>query len=97
MLEKLECIPEALATAIENAAHDGDRLTESSCALDLLRRGIGLCKHPISIAIDGIDELTEQSQKVVCNGLKELVQSNHLPTKLFLTGREDLSSLLAVS
>ena len=97
MLEKLECIPEALATAIENAAHDGDRLTESSCALDLLRRGIGLCKYPVSIAIDGIDELTEQSQKVVCNGLRELVQSDHLPTKLFLTGREDLSSLLAVS
>ncbi|PVH79019.1 hypothetical protein DL98DRAFT_421132 [Cadophora sp. DSE1049] len=95
-LERLESIPEALATAIEKTAHDGDRLTDSSCALEFLRRGIEPCEDPIYISIDGLDELTEQSQKAICHGLKELMNGDLVPIRLFLTGREDLSSLLAI-
>ncbi|KAH7416746.1 hypothetical protein BKA64DRAFT_701531 [Cadophora sp. MPI-SDFR-AT-0126] len=96
VLGKLESIPEALATAIEKTPHDGDRVTDGSCALDFLRRGIELCGDPIYIALDGIDELTEQSQKATCNGLKELINGCLVPIRLFLTGREDMSSLLVV-
>ncbi|KAK0118571.1 hypothetical protein ONS95_007457 [Cadophora gregata] len=96
VLGKLKSIPETLAATIENAAHDGDRLTDSSCALESLRKGIELCSDPIYISVDGIDELTEESQKTICHGLKDLIDGNSVPIRLFLTGRQDLSSLLHI-
>ena len=96
VLVKMEGIPEDLAIAIENAAQDENRLTDTSCALGLLRRSIEQCEDPINIAIDGIDEMTEQSQKTICSGLKELMNGDLSPIRLFLTGRENLSRSLDI-
>ncbi|KAL2064621.1 hypothetical protein VTL71DRAFT_3758 [Oculimacula yallundae] len=94
VLKSIELVPEPLAIAIEEASHDGNRLTDHSCALDLLLKCIATCTAPIYISIDGLDEMTEESQKITCKCLRQAINDDELPIMLFLTGREDLQPLL---
>jgi hypothetical protein len=93
-LEKVEILPETLASEIEQADHDGERLTDPSGALILLQKSLELVPGPIYLILDGLDEATESSQILICKQLKQLIQKSGLPIKLFITGREELGSLL---
>lgn len=91
---KINTIPEPLATVIEEASHDGNRFTDHLQALNILQECLSTYLKPIYMSIDGLYEMTEESQKITCRGLSRLVNvdSNHI--KLFITGREDLANLL---
>lgn len=93
-LEKVEILPETLASEIEQADHDGERMTDPSKALILLQRSLKLVPGPIYLILDGLDEATESSQILICNNLKQLIEKSELPIKLFITGREELGPLL---
>ncbi|KAG4436826.1 hypothetical protein IFR05_007675 [Cadophora sp. M221] len=96
VLMKIDTIPEPLAAVIEQAAHDGSRLTDHLQALDILQECISTCLKPMYMSIDGLDEMTEESQKITCRGLSRLVNVDANPIKLFMTGREDLANLLLI-
>lgn len=87
-------IPELLAREIEQAVHDGERLTDQVKALDFLDQSIHLLTSPVFIAVDGLDEASEASQRLICKGLKRVLESASTSIKLFITGREDMRSLL---
>lgn len=95
-LEKVEVLPETLASEIERADHDGERLTDPTKALVLLQKSLELVPGPIYLILDGLDEATESSQTFLCNKLKHLIQTSAIPVKLFITGREDLQSVLTL-
>lgn len=59
LLEHVGVIPENLFTEIEQADHDGDRLTNQSQALQILLRCVALFPHPLFIVLDGVDEASE--------------------------------------
>lgn len=93
-LEKVDVIPESLACEIEEADHDGERMTDQSRAHQILRRCIELLPQPLFIFLDGLDEASESAQAVSCRGLSQILNDTSHPIKLFLTGREHLRSLL---
>ncbi|PMD21213.1 hypothetical protein NA56DRAFT_572794 [Hyaloscypha hepaticicola] len=93
-LEKLEVLPETLASEIEQAEHDGEKLADPSQALIILQKSFHLVPDPIYLILDGLDEATESAQNLICNNLKQLFGRTGLPIKLLITGREDLSSSL---
>jgi hypothetical protein len=93
-LEKVEIIPETLASEIEQADHDGERLMNHSTALDILRESLALVPGPIYMILDGLDEATEASQNAICNDLRQLIQKSAITIKFLITGREELGSLL---
>lgn len=94
-LEGMETF-ESLADDIEQAGHDGERLTDQSKALDLIQKAVNLYARQFYIVIDGLDEANESSQKVICNGLRQLLNNASVGIKLFITGREELGSLLRI-
>lgn len=96
LLEKVDPIPEPLASAIEEANHDGERLTDQLKALEIFQRSIELCSDSIYVVLDGLDEATETSQKIICQGFRQLLNNDLLSIKLFLTGREELGTLLRI-
>jgi hypothetical protein len=69
-LEKVEILPETLASEIEQAEHDGERLTDISKALAILQKSFQLVPGPLYLILDGLDEATESSQNLICNSLK---------------------------
>jgi hypothetical protein len=96
ILEPLPRIPEALLHSIEHANHDGDKLTDHRKTLDILRDAIHYVEEA-RIILDGMDELSERSQKIVCEGLREVWQGTDAVVKFFITGREDPSSMILVN
>ncbi|KAE8442960.1 hypothetical protein EG329_002498 [Mollisiaceae sp. DMI_Dod_QoI] len=94
ILEKRDTIPEALAVTIEEADHDGDRLIDHSKALHLLQQCIETLSHPWCIILDGLDECTESSQRIIFEGLRHLLHRNGSTVKLFITGRAELDASL---
>lgn len=97
ILASLNLIPEPLATDIEQVEHDGERIIDHSKALDLLKRSIELLSTPTRLVFDGLDEATENSQKIISNGFREILESPSTPLKLLITGREELGSLLRIN
>ena len=95
-LESSENIPEPLATAIEEADHDGERITDESKALDFLRQSIELLPAPVYLVFDGLDETSEPSQKIISNGLRQLLNDSSLRIKLFVTSRDEFGSALRI-
>ena len=93
-LEKVEILPETLALEIEQADHDGERLTDPSQSLILLQRSLELVPDPIFLVLDGLDEATESSQTLMCSKLKHLIEKSGFSVKLLITAREELGSLL---
>ena len=94
VLENVEIIPEALASDIEYADHDGDRLTDQKAALDFFCRSVKLSPRSFSLVFDGLDEASEKSQKAICNSFRELLHDSTRSIKLLVTGREDFGFLL---
>ncbi|TVY93107.1 Ankyrin [Lachnellula willkommii] len=94
-LEGMETF-ESLADDIEQAGHDGERLTDQSKALDLIQKAVNLYARQFYIVLDGLDEANESSQKVICDGLRQLLNNASVGIKLFITGREELGSLLRI-
>ncbi|KUJ07177.1 uncharacterized protein LY89DRAFT_370709 [Mollisia scopiformis] len=94
ILERQETLPEPLAPTIERAEHDGDRLTDHSEAFRLLVQCIEIATHPLCIVLDGLDECTEHSQKIICDGLQHLLHLDNLKLKVFITARAELESSL---
>jgi hypothetical protein len=93
-LEKVEVLPETLASEIEQADHDGERLTDPSKSFILLQKSLELVPGPIFLVLDGLDEATESSQTLICGKLKQLIEKLGFSVKLLITGREELGSLL---
>ena len=93
-LEKLEVLPETLASEIEQAEHDGEKFADPSKALIILQKSFHLVPDPVYLILDGLDETTESAQNLICNNLKQLFERTGLPINLLITGREDLSSSL---
>lgn len=93
-LINVEILPESLALEIEQADHDGEKLTDLSKVLDILQKTLELMTGPIYLFLDGLDEVKESSQNLICNKMKQLVESAGLCIKLFITGRDDLGPLL---
>ncbi|KAH7348858.1 hypothetical protein BKA65DRAFT_550923 [Rhexocercosporidium sp. MPI-PUGE-AT-0058] len=96
ILMRIDPLPEPLATMIEEAAHDGNRLADHIQALEILQQCIAVYLKPIHLSIDGLDEMTEDSQKITCRGLSRMVNDDRSVIKLFMTGREDLANLLLI-
>ncbi|TVY39940.1 hypothetical protein LOCC1_G005838 [Lachnellula occidentalis] len=94
-LEGMETF-ESLADEIEQADHDGERLTDHSKALDFMQKAANLYARQFYIVLDGLDEANESSQKVICNGVRQLLNNASVEIKLFITGREELESLLHI-
>lgn len=97
ILENIKTIPDPLANTIEQADHDGDRLTNPSKALHILQQAIKLSSCPLYLILDGLDECTEYSQKVICDALQQT--SNHVKSniKLCITARSELDTLLTLN
>lgn len=95
-LERLEVVPEPLATDIERSDHDGERLLDPMKAAEFLERAIDLLPNPTFVIFDGLDEAEESAQKIICNGLRHSVNYATIPIKLLITGREETSSLLRI-
>jgi hypothetical protein len=93
-LEKVEILPETLASEIEQADHDGERLTNPSQSLILLQKSLELVPGPVFLVLDGLDEATESSQTLLCSKLKHLIEKYGFSVKLLITAREELGSLL---
>ena len=93
MLELLSQIPEALLESVEHANHDGEKLTDHYRTLNVLRHSIDYVGQA-RIVLDGMDELSENSQKIVCAVLQDLLQKTDAVIKLFVTGREDPVSMI---
>jgi hypothetical protein len=89
-LEKVDVIPESLASEIEQAHHDGERLTDQSQALQILLRSIALFRYPLFLVLDGLDEMRESAQNLTYHGLSQLLNDSRRPVKLLLTSREEL-------
>ncbi|CZR67167.1 uncharacterized protein PAC_17066 [Phialocephala subalpina] len=94
ILEVVENIPEALAAAVEEADHDGHRLTEDSKALLILQQCIELSPHQLHIILDGLDECTEHSQKFILDGLRQVMHKEGSTVRLFNTARAELGTSL---
>lgn len=94
ILEKVPEIPESIASMIERASHDGDRLTDHSKALAILQKSIESISQPLYPVLDGLDECTEHSQKIICSGLRELLHHANPTTKLYITSRSELDTSL---
>ena len=97
ILEKLERIPETLASDIESADHDGERMIEQSKALDILQHACAISSSPLYIILDGLDEVREGSQKLICNAMSRLCTKSSLQIKLLVTGREELGPLFSLA
>ncbi|PMD40956.1 hypothetical protein L207DRAFT_544209 [Hyaloscypha variabilis F] len=93
-LEQIEILPETLALEIEQVEHDGEKLANSQAALIILQKSLELVPGPIFVVLDGLDEATEPSQLLICNNLKQLIEKSGVSVKLFITGRDELGSLL---
>lgn len=85
LLHRIAPIPDPLACTIEEAAYDGDRLTDVTRALRPLQGCLELSLSPVYVVIDGLDEMTEQSQRIVYRSLSQLVNKPSSGFKLFLT------------
>ena len=85
---------DSLADDIEQAGHDGECLTDQSKALDLLQKAAHLYAKQFYLVLDGLDEANESSQKLICDGLRQLLDNASVGIKLFITGREELGPLL---
>jgi hypothetical protein len=94
ILEKNEIIPEPLASTIEQAGQDGDRLADDSKALDILQQCIETYSQSLYVILDGLDECTESSQKIICDGLRHLMHREGPSVKLYITSRAEVSTLL---
>jgi hypothetical protein len=93
-LEQIKILPETLALKIEQVEHDGEKLANSQAALIILQKSLKLVPGPIFVVLDGLDEATEPSQLLICNNLKQLIEKSGVSVKLFITGRDELGSLL---
>jgi hypothetical protein len=93
-LENVEILPDSLALQIEQADHDGEKLTDVSAALAILQNSLELVRAPIYLFLDGLDEATEPSQILICEKMKQLIENSGSCIKLFVTGRDELGSLL---
>ncbi len=96
LLEKVEPLPENLASIIEKLEHDGEQLTSSEKVLELLLQAIQIHPHLIYFVLDGLDEASEKSQKTVHQGLDKCLTASSTVLKLLLTGREELKSQLSI-
>jgi len=98
-LGQVEVIPEPLATEIEYANHNGERLLDPTQAIRFLQQSLEVSSKSMHfyVVFDGLDEATESSQNIICNGLRNILSEPSIPVKLFITGREDLGSLLRVN
>lgn len=94
ILEKSATIPDPLADVIEQADHDRDRLVNPSKALHILENSIEASTRPVYLILDGLDECTEHSQKVICDSLRQLLGHDKSSIKLFITARFELDALL---
>lgn len=93
-LEHVQILPETLASEIEQAEHDGEKLANPTEALIILQKSLDLVTSPVFLAVDGLDEATESSQILIYKNLKQLVENSGLPVKLLITGRDELGLLL---
>jgi hypothetical protein len=50
----------------------------------------------VCIVVDGLDEASEVSQKLICNGLRQVLEKASTSVKLFITGRAEMGSLLRI-
>lgn len=94
ILETVELIPEALAVAVEEADHDGDRLADDTKALLILQKCMESSSRKLHIILDGLDECTEYSQKVILDGLRQVLYHEGSTVRLLTTARADLDALL---
>jgi len=89
-LEQVEILPESLVAEIEQAEHDGEKLSNPSKALMILQKSLELVRGPIFLVLDGLDEATELSQILICKNLKQLIEQSRLAVKVFITGRDEV-------
>jgi hypothetical protein len=94
VLEKVEILPAPFMSEIEQADHDGEKMTDLSQSLILLQKSLEFVPGPIFLVLDGLDEVTESSQTLICRKLKQLVENSKFSVKLLVTSREELASLL---
>jgi hypothetical protein len=92
----MDTIPEHLAKEIECLNQEGDRTIDQAAVFAILKQLIGLPSRPLYLILDGLDEALEPSQKVIFHGLKQLLDADSLNIKLFITGRDELESLLEI-
>lgn len=96
LLEKVSEIPEDLAAAITSADHDGEKMTDHAAAFSILEKCIAITARPVYLVLDGLDESSERSQKIICQGLAKVRSNVAVPVKLFITSRDDLKSFLSL-
>lgn len=94
LLENIQEIPDSLAETIEQTDHDGDRLTDASQALQILQQSLASLSQTPYLILDGLDECTESSQKIVRDGLQRLLSREKSSINIFITARSDFNSLL---
>lgn len=92
LLSDIDPLPESILVAIEKAEHNGETIATIETAVELLHSALKLLASPttpIYMLVDGIDEMTEKSQKCVLRSLKGVLALSNIVVKLFVTGRED--------
>ncbi|EPE30309.1 hypothetical protein GLAREA_13032 [Glarea lozoyensis ATCC 20868] len=94
-LEKLDVIPEELATAIEREHHNGEQFADPSKTFEFFETAIKHLPRVTHVVLDGLDEATEESQKTICSQIGHSLESSHL--KLFITARDDITAMLHLS
>jgi hypothetical protein len=55
-LEVIQVLPATLSSDIEQAEHDGEKLTDPSKAIDILLKVLALVPGPIYLILDELDE-----------------------------------------
>jgi hypothetical protein len=95
-LEKLDVIPEDLATAIEREHHNGEQFADPSKTFEFFETAIKFLPGMTHVVLDGLDEATEESQKTVCSNIGHSLEPGHL-VKLFITARDDITGMLHLS
>lgn len=96
LLGKVDPLPETLTSMIEQLDHDGERLTSSGKALELLLESLKTQIHPIYFILDGLDEADEEYQKWVHQALDRCLELTPTVLRLMITGREELKSQLQI-
>jgi len=93
LLERIE-IADELSALIENGFKEGRRSPDENEMLQLL--DLALQSHldsTIYIVVDGVDEVDEQSRKLLFRFLEHVTKCRHSITKLAITSRSDFSSM----
>jgi hypothetical protein len=94
LLQKIE-IPSSVQTFIEKPYCDGSRAPRIHEVLDIVRSTIEISFEPVTVLVDGLDELKEDERRVVYSSLRDVLSINKI-IKLFLSSRNDESQTVGL-